>query len=161
MLKHTLNFYLTFCSKRDKTCLTQTGITQNNVHQIWTHTQTHTHTHFSLPQKTTLKNCLLCFDNEACTAQAKHQIISFLPDLELTLFQMTLLPQSTLMNEATGSSKLWHISTRLQGVTFQKLQTSVMFTVTKARISSLTGFTWFQKEARIHSNKLPDYFIGF
>jgi hypothetical protein len=52
-----------------------------------------------------LKNCLLCFDNEGCTAQAKHQIISFLPDLELT-FQTNLLPPSTLMTEATGSSKL-------------------------------------------------------
>jgi len=53
-----------------------------------------------------LKNYLLCFDNEGCTAQAKHQIISFLPDLELIMLQMNLLPQSTLMNEATGSSKL-------------------------------------------------------
>jgi len=119
------------------------------------------HTHFLLPQKTMLKNCLLCFDNEGCTAQAKHQIISFLPDLELTMFQTNLLPQSTLLNEATGSSKLWHISTRLQDVAFQKLRTSVTFTVTKARISNLSGFIWFQKEARIHCNKLLDYFISF
>jgi len=127
----------------------------NNVYQIWTHT------HFLLPQKTMLKNCLLCFDNEGCTAQAKHQIIWFLPDLEFNMFQMNLLPPSTLMTEVTGSSKCWNISTRLQGVTFQKLQSSVTFTVTTERIANLTGFIWFQKEARIHSNKLLDYFISF
>jgi hypothetical protein len=66
------------------------------------------------------KNCLLCFDNEGCTAPAKHQTISFLPDLVCSMFQMNLLPPSTLMTEATGSSKHWHISTRLEGVTFQK-----------------------------------------
>jgi hypothetical protein len=108
-----------------------------------------------------LKNCLLCFDNEGCTAQAKHQIISFLPDLELNMFQTNLLPPSTLMTEAIGASKHWHISTRLQGVTFQKLQSSVTFTVTTGRIANLTGFIRFQKEARIHSNKLLDYFISF
>jgi len=156
MLKHTLNFSLTFSSIGDKTSLTHKRITQTMFTKY-----EHTHTHFLLPQKTMLKNCSLSFDNEGFTAQTKHQIISFLPDLQLNKFQMNLLSPSTLMTEVTGRSKNWHISTRQYGVTFQKLPSSVTFTVTTARIANLTGFIWFQREARKHINKLLDYFISF